>query len=156
MQGSPETSTDDVDLLLEGVVEETRSPGYGIRTAVVAGFEVTNPLRRIDDLLEQARSDLAAMAAAEGAPGAGMSAIINTPEDGVSEDPGEVDAGAARLKPKAEHVAAMLAQVAEASAVVRGDVLGRLQKERSRNAEYASCISLLSHGPATALRLAWV
>lgn len=147
MQTSPETSTDDLEMLLEGSVEEKRGPGYGIRTAVVAGFEVSNPLRRIDDLLEQARSDLVAMAAAE--------APLTVPLSGYKDDEnsigkqveqGEVDVEAARprVQPRAERVAAMLGQVAEASAVVRGDVLGSLQKERSRNTEYVIPAYLLS------------
>ena len=148
IQDSLETSTDDVDQLLEGAAEETRSHGYGIRTAVVAGFEVTNPLRRIDDLLERARSDLVAMAAAENASAAAKEAT--------ADDQGAVDAAGARGPPKAADVAAMLAQVAEASAVVRGDVLARLQKERSRNAEYVLPVCVVSHGPPIAVRLSQV
>lgn len=124
--------------MLEGAFEERPGPGYGARTAVVAGFEVSNPLRRIDDLLEQARSTLVAMAATESSPTAPVpasAAAEQTRADDRQHGEGVVDGGKASLQRRAELVAGMLFQVAEASAVVRGDVLGRLQKERARNSE---------------------
>jgi hypothetical protein len=155
VQESGETSTDQIDVLLEGNAAEGCGLGYGARTVAVAGFQVSNPLRRIDDLLEQARSELVAMASTESSATStaivkGTSPVTGTDTggegtvDSTQRVQGDGDADVSGVKFKAARVAAMLEQVAEASALIRGDVLGRLLKERDRNAEYAPDLRLFS------------
>lgn len=140
LQARSETSLDDADLLMDQRTEEKQLPGYGLRTAVVSGFEVSNPLRRVDDLLEQARSELGVIASDFHASAPAQQTGAHEGEHADAAEGGldwERSSGSAsgQLLVRVQQVADLLGQVAEASAVVKGDVLGKLSKERARNTE---------------------
>lgn len=131
---STHASVDDVDVEVDEDVDALLAGGdggaggvevgYGRRTTLVAGWEASDTLRRLDDLLECARSELGTLAAAETVAEKGMAekgAVEKGVDDSLGAPAGDATSPALADEAREEaHAVPAAPQPAEAAADPRG------------------------------------